>query len=217
MGRRAFAFAQVKKVSQQITLENLDLSHLYQQETNFNSLFHLKNIQNVNKKLSQFETVRAQNAVRESVQLMNPIQEFDNLIRSDSIPEFIYQNKIPYDSIKASLKKYLKNNPNLKYNFEDIFKDSIVVDLLNKMKFKEVKILNNNPDWLIEILVEFKEKKEENILSQISKPEIKQDVSKDIIKKKDEESVFEKDEDSISEKEKKSIDLIDALNVKKND
>ena len=62
-----------------------------------------------------------------------------------------------------------------------------------------------------------KKKKEENILSQISKPEIKQDVSKDIIKKKDEESVFEKDEDSISEKEKKSIDLIDALNVKKND
>ena len=38
-----------------------------------------------------------------------------------------------------------------------------------------------------------------------------------ILLKKDEESVFEKDEDSISEKEKKSIDLIDALNVKKND
>ena len=52
------------------------------------------------------------------------------------------------------------------------------------MKFKEVKLLNENPDWLIEILVEFKEKKEENIISQISKPEIKQDVSKDIIKKK---------------------------------
>ena len=209
--------AVLKKVSQQITLENLDLSHLYQQETNYNSLNHLKNVKNINFKLSQFENIRSQNILKESVPVINPKKEFGNLIRSDSIPEFIYQNKIPYDSIKASLKKYLKNNPNLKYNFEDIFKDSIVVDLLNKMKFKEVKLLNENPDWLIEILVEFKEKKEENILSQISKPEIKQDVSKDIIKKKDEESVFEKDEDSISEKEKKSIDLIDALNVKKND
>ena len=31
------------------------------------------------------------------------------------------------------------------------------------MKFKEILILNNNPDWLIEIVVEFKEKMKENI------------------------------------------------------
>ena len=203
----------LKKVTHPITLENLDLSHLYQQETNFNSLFHLKNIQNVNKKLSQFETVRAQNAVRESVQLMNPIQEFDNLIRSDSIPEFIFQNKIPYDSIKANLKKYLKSNPHPKYKFEEIYRDSIVVELLNKMKFKEVKILNNNPDWLIEILVEFKEKMEVDVNSIISKPETKQqEIIEDVIKEKDEESISDK-----GENEKKSIELIDVLNVRKND
>ena len=203
----------LKKVSNPITLENLDLSHIYQQDTNFNSLFHLKNIKNVNKKLSQFEAVRSQNALRESIQMINPIKEFDNLIRSDSIPEFIFQNKIPYDSIKANLKKYLKSNPHPKYKFEEIYRDSIVVELLNKMKFKEIKILNNNPDWLIEILVEFKEKMEVDVNSIITKPEIKQqEIIEDVIKEKDEESISDK-----GENEKKSIELIDVLNVRKND
>ena len=203
----------LKKVSNPIILENLDLSYLYQQETNFNSLFQLKNIQNLNKKISQFETVRTQNALKESVPIINPIKEFDNLIRSDSIPEFIFQNKIPFDSIKANLKKYLKSNPHPKYKFEEIYRDSIVVELLNKMKFKEVKILNNNPEWLIEILVEFKEKKEEDVNSIISKPETKQqEVIEDVIKEKDEESISDK-----GDNEKKSIELIDVLNVRKND
>ena len=203
----------LKKVTNPITLENLDLSHIYQQDTNFNSLFHLKNIKNVNKKLSQFEAVRSQNALRESIQMINPIKEFDNLIRSDSIPEFIFQNKIPYDSIKANLKKYLKSNPHPKYKFEEIYRDSIVVELLNKMKFKEIKILNNNPDWLIEILVEFKEKMEVDVNSIITKPEIKQqEIIEDVIKEKDEESISDK-----GENEKKSIELIDVLNVRKND
>ena len=81
------------------------------------------------------------------------------------------------------------------------------------MKFKEVKILNNNPEWLIEILVEFKEKKEEDVNSIISKPETKQqEVIEDVIKEKDEESISDK-----GDNEKKSIELIDVLNVRKND
>ena len=77
------------------------------------------------------------------------------------------------------------------------------------MKFKEVKILNNNPEWLIEILVEFKEKKEEDVNSIISKPETKQqEIIEDVIKEKDEESISDK-----GDNEKKSIELIDVLNA----
>ena len=145
--------------------------------------------------------------------MINTIKELDNLIRNDTIQEIIFKNKIPYDSTKANLKKYLKSNPHPKYKFEEIYRDSIVVELLNKMKFKEIKILNNNPDWLIEILVEFKEKMEVDVNSIITKPEIKQqEIIEDVIKEKDEESISDK-----GENEKKSIELIDVLNVRKND
>jgi hypothetical protein len=54
---------------------------------------------------------------------------------------------------------------------------------------------------------------EVDVNSIITKPEIKQqEIIEDVIKEKDEESISDK-----GENEKKSIELIDVLNVRKND
>ena len=84
------------------------------------------------------------------------------------------------------------------------------------MKYKEVKMLNDNPEWLLEILIEYK--------NRIEKDERSSNRSKEEKDKKEEkviEQESEKDESSISDKgeveQKKSNDSLDAMKIGKDE
>ena len=115
------------------------------------------------------------------------------------------------------MKKYFATNPNaLKGKNEDILKDSVIIGLLNKMSLREIKVLNDNPLWLVEILDEYREKMEQDENSEEEKSEEK-------VTEKVEEESKEKEEETFSEKndneqkQNKSIELIDAMNMGKDE
>ena len=120
------------------------------------------------------------------------INDYNNQLK------FKYQDRIPYESLKANLKKKFKSN-NYTYPMEQIIKDSFIIELLNRMKYKEVKMLNDNPEWLLEILVEYKER----------------------IERDERSSGRSKEESSLSDKgeveQKKSNDFLDAMKIGKDE
>ena len=66
--------------------------------------------------------------------------------------KFKYQNKISYESL--TLKKYkMENYP---HPIEEVIKDTFVIELLNRMKYKGIKMLYDNPEFLSEILINCK-------------------------------------------------------------
>ena len=68
--------------------------------------------------------------------------------------KFKYQNKISYESLKVTLKKYkMENYP---HPIEEVIKDTFVIELLNRMKYKGIKMLYDNPEFLSEILINYK-------------------------------------------------------------
>lgn len=165
--------------------------------------------------MSQFDTYIAQNQATQKKEEKK--KDYGMLMRSDSMPDFRYQNKLPYEIIKNSLKKYFATNPNaLKGKNEDILKDSVIIGLLNKMSLREIKVLNDNPLWLVEILDEYREKMEQDENSEEEKSEEK-------VTEKVEEESKEKEEETFSEKndneqkQNKSIELIDAMNMGKDE
>ncbi len=117
--------------------------------------------------------------------------------------------------MKANLKKKYKNN-NASYPIDEVIKDSFIIELLNRMKYKEVKMLNDNPDWLLEILVEYKNKIEKDERSSTRSKEEKDKKEEKVI-----EQETEKDESSISDKgeveQKKSNDFLDAMKIGKDE
>ena len=84
------------------------------------------------------------------------------------------------------------------------------------MKYKEVKILYDNPEWLLEILINYKkniEKDERN--STKSKEEKEKVEEKEVVQE------IEKNESSASDKaeveQKKSNDILDAMLIGKDE
>ena len=206
----------LKNVSGQISLENLDLNLLHQasKPPNFNiEIEKFKNVSNINNKLSQFETYVLQN---QTLQKVEKKKEYGMFFRSESLPDFKYQNKIPYEMIKGSLKKYIASSPNYKSKGEDLIKDSIIIGLLNKMGLKEIKMLNENPLWLVEILEEYKEKMDQDENSEEEKSEEKVSLKvEEEVKEKEEETYSDKNDND--QKQNKSIELIDAMNLGKDE
>ena len=99
---------------------------------------------------------------------------------------------------------------------DEIIKDGFIIELLNRMKYKEVKMLNDNPEWLLEILVDYKKKIEKE---ERSSGRTKEDKDKKEEKVVEQES--ERDESSISDKaeveQKKSNDFLDAMKIGKDE
>ena len=99
---------------------------------------------------------------------------------------------------------------------EQIIKDSFVIELLNRMKYKEVKMLNDNPEWLLEILVEYKERIERDERSSGRSKEEKDKKEEKVI---EQESL--KEDSSLSDKgeveQKKSNDFLDAMKIGKDE
>ena len=84
------------------------------------------------------------------------------------------------------------------------------------MKYKEVKMLNDNPDWLLEILVEYKDRIEKDERSSMRSKEEKDKKEEKVL-----EPESEKEESSISDKgeveQKKSNDILDAMKIGKDE
>ena len=84
------------------------------------------------------------------------------------------------------------------------------------MKYKEVKMLNDNPEWLLEILVDYRNRIEKDEKSSTRSKEEKDKKEEKVI-----EQESEKEESSISDKaeveQKKSNDFLDALKIGKDE
>ena len=129
--------------------------------------------------------------------------------------KFKYQNKISYEILKATLKKKYKSDTTYQYPVDEVIKDNFVIELLNRMKYKEVKMLNDNPEWLLEILIDYKKSIENEDRSSVSKEEKEKNEEKEI------EKVIENTESSLSDKveveQKKSNDILDAMKIGKDE
>ena len=129
--------------------------------------------------------------------------------------KFKYQNKISYEILKAMLKKKYKSDTTYQYPVDEVIKDNFVIELLNRMKYKEVKMLNDNPEWLLEILIDYKKSIENEDRSSVSKEEKEKNEEKEI------EKVIENTESSLSDKveveQKKSNDILDAMKIGKDE
>ena len=84
------------------------------------------------------------------------------------------------------------------------------------MKYKEVKMLNDNPEWLLEILVDYKDRIERDERISLRTKEEKDKKEEKVL-----EPESEKEESSISDKgeveQKKSNDILDAMKIGKDE
>ena len=130
--------------------------------------------------------------------------------------KFKYQNKISYESLKATLKKKYKSDNTYQYPVDEVIKDSFVIELLNRMKYKEVKMLNDNPEWLLEILVNYKKNIENDDRSSTrTKEEKEKNEEKEIEKESDNSDSSFTDKGEVEQK--KSNDILDAMNMGKDE
>lgn len=204
----------LKNISSKISIENLNLNKLYKyimrgsdKVENKVLLSSLNNIQNVSSKLNQYDIYLSSLSVKDNKVSSTP--KISTLLRSDSIPEFRYQKRISYDLIKAALKKALSQN-SFYGKSEDLIKDSVVIGVLNRMSYRDISYLKENPEWLIEVLLEYQEKNNIEIKSNINKSDAK-------ITEKAEEENKEKDVNTFSDEDEqnqlKSIEEIDAMGM----
>ncbi len=107
--------------------------------------------------------------------------------------KFKYQNKISYESLKVTLKKYkMENYP---HPIEEVIKDTFVIELLNRMKYKGIKMLYDNPEFLSEILINYKKSMENDERSSMKSKEEKEKIDEKIIQHENDNS-----ESSLSDK-----------------
>ena len=97
-----------------------------------------------------------------------------------------------------------------------MIKDSFVIELLNRMKYKEVKMFYDNPEWLLEILINYKKSMENDERSSTKSKEEKEKIDEKIIQHESDNS-----ESSLSDKaeveQKKSNDILDAMKIGKDE
>ncbi len=207
----------LKNVDHLIMLDNLNYELMYKYEECSVPMTQLNNLHSIKQKkleFHQFNEELIKNALMKKEKknsAKTELNEDNNQIK------FKYQDRISFESLKANLKKkYKNNNYNYNYHIDEILKDNFIIELLNRMKFKEVKILNDNPDWLLEILVEYKHRIEKDDKNTTNSKEEKDKKEEKIIQQES-----EKDESSISDKgeveQKKSNDFLDAMKIGKDE
>ena len=197
----------LKLVEKPICIENLNLDLLTNTNQNNNEKNNELTQNNVNNNNDKDNNKDPNNN-------NNNISNYNNIINyniyNENI-EFIYENEIPFENIWYSIQKKLKKmeNDDIK---DDYIKEIYVMKLLNRMTLEDVKNLYENPEWIIEIFLEYKQKLDsENNTHSIKKEEDEEENIIKIEKDKDEESLSEK-----ADNEKKSVKL-DAFDVDKKD
>ena len=206
----------LKNVDHLIMVDNLNYELIYKYEDCSVPIIPLNNLHSIKKRQLEFHEFKkemrrnsmAKKEKRNSIKTEIVIEDNNQL-------KFKYQDRIPFESLKANLKKKYKSNI-YNYPMDEIIKDGFIIELLNRMKYKEVKMLNDNPEWLLEILVDYKKKIEKE---ERSSGRTKEDKDKKEEKVVEQES--ERDESSISDKaeveQKKSNDFLDAMKIGKDE
>ena len=206
----------LKNVDHLIMVDNLNYELIYKYEECSVPIIQLNNLDAIKQKQSEFYQFKEK--IKNSLSKKEKKNEKTEVIAEDNNQlKFKFQDRISYENLKANLKKkYKNNNYNYNYHIDEILKDNFIIELLNRMKFKEVKILNDNPDWLLEILVEYKHRIEKDDKNTTNSKEEKDKKEEKIIQQES-----EKDESSISDKgeveQKKSNDFLDAMKIGKDE
>ena len=205
----------LKNVDHLIIVDNLNYELIYKYEECNVPITQLNNLHSINQKKLEFRQFNEELLKNSQMKKKKKNSAKTELIDDNNQLKFKYQERISFESLKATLKKKYKNN-NYSYPVDDVIKDSFIIELLNRMKYKEVKMLNDNPDWLLEILVEYKDRIEKDERSSIRTKEKKDKKEEKVM---EQESV--KEESSISDKgeveQKKSNDFLDAMKIGKDE
>ena len=204
----------LKNVEHLILVDNLNFDLIYKYEECSVPITQLNNLENINKKKEEFknfnnELIKASQLRKEKKSAKTELNDENNQYK------FKYQNKISYESFKATLKKKYKME-NYPYPINDVIKDSFVIELLNRMKYKEVKMFYDNPEWLLEILINYKKNMENDERSSTKSKEEKEKIDDKINQHESDNS-----ESSLSDKgeveQKKSNDILDAMKIGKDE
>ena len=204
----------LKNVEHLILVDNLNFDLIYKYEECSVPITQLNNLENINKKKEEFknfnnELIKASQLRKEKKSAKTELNDENNQYK------FKYQNKISYESFKATLKKKYKME-NYPYTIDDVIKDSFVIELLNRMKYKEVKMFYDNPEWLLEILINYKKNMENDERSSTKSKEEKEKIDDKINQHESDNS-----ESSLSDKgeveQKKSNDILDAMKIGKDE
>ena len=204
----------LKNVEHLILVDNLNFDLIYKYEECSVPITQLNNLENINKKKEEFqnfnnELIKASQLRKEKKSAKTELNDENNQYK------FKYQNKISYESLKATLKKKYKME-NYPHPIDEVIKDSFVIELLNRMKYKEVKMFYDNPEWLLEILINYKKSMENDERSSTKSKEEKEKIDEKIIQHESDNS-----ESSLSDKgeveQKKSNDILDAMKIGKDE
>ena len=204
----------LKNVEHLILVDNLNFDLIYKYEECCVPITQLNNLENINKKKEEFqnfnnELIKASQLRKEKKSAKTELNDENNQYK------FKYQNKISYESLKATLKKKYKME-NYPHPIDEVIKDSFVIELLNRMKYKEVKMFYDNPEWLLEILINYKKSMENDERSSTKSKEEKEKIDEKIIQHESDNS-----ESSLSDKaeveQKKSNDILDAMKIGKDE
>ena len=205
----------LKNVDHLIIVDNLNYELIYKYEECSVPITQFNNLQSIIQKKQEFKDFNEE-ILKNSQLKKEKKNSAKNEINDDNNQlKFKYQERIPFESLKATLKKKYKNNY-YSYPMDEIIKDSFIIELLNRMKYKEVKMLNDNPEWLLEILVDYKDRIERDERSSLRTKEEKDKKEEKVM-----EQESEKEESSISDKgeveQKKSNDILDAMKIGKDE
>ena len=204
----------LKNVEHLILVDNLNFDLIYKYEECSVPITQLNNLESINKKKEEFqnfnnELIKASQLRKEKKSAKTELNDENNQYK------FKYQNKISYESLKATLKKKYKME-NYPHPIDEVIKDSFVIELLNRMKYKEVKMFYDNPEWLLEILINYKKSMENDERSSTKSKEEKEKIDEKIIQHESDNS-----ESSLSDKaeveQKKSNDILDAMKIGKDE
>ena len=196
-------------------VDNLNYELIYKYEECSVPITQLNNLHSIKQKKLEFQEFNEELIKSSQMKKEKKNSAKTELNEDNNQLKFKYQDRIQFESLKANLKKKYKNN-NYTYPIDEVIKDSFIIELLNRMKYKEVKMLNDNPDWLLEILVEYKNRIEKDERSSARSKEEKDKKEEKVV---EQESV--KEESSISDKaeveQKKSNDFLDAMKIGKDE
>ena len=205
----------LKNVDHLIIVDNLNYELIYKYEECSVPVTQFNNLHSINQKKLEYKQFNEELLKNSQMKKEKKNSAKTELNDDNNQLKFKYQERISFESLKATLKKKYKNN-NYSYPIDEVIKDSFIIELLNRMKYKEVKMLNDNPDWLLEILVEYKDRIEKDERSSMRSKEEKDKKEEKVL-----EPESEKEESSISDKgeveQKKSNDILDAMKIGKDE
>ena len=205
----------LKNVEHLIIVDNLNFDLIYKYEECSVPITQFNNLEIINKKKEEFHNFNME--ILKSSQLKKEKKSAKTELNDDTNQyKFKYQNKISYESLKATLKKKYKADNTYPYPVDEVIKDSFIIELLNRMKYKEVKMLNDNPEWLLEILIDYKKSVENDERSSKRTKE-----EKEKMEEKEVEHESENSDSSFTDKgeveQKKSNDILDAMKIGKDE